>query len=77
MWWGVDSGMGWWMLLESIFFVLFWVCVVALAYRAVTGVRFESTSGSDPIDIAKERYARGEISREQLQQITDDLRKAA
>lgn len=65
------------MAFEVILFVLFWVAVVALAYWLVPGFRSESSSRRDPIDIAKERYARGEISPEQLQQIKDDLGKAA
>lgn len=77
MWWDVDSGMGWWMLFESIPFVLFWVGAIALALWVASGFRSESAGGRDPIDVAKEHYARGEISREQFQQITEDLRKAA
>lgn len=65
------------MAFEVILFVLFWVAVVALAYWLVPGFRSGSNSRRDPIDIAKERYARGEISQEQLQQIRDDLGKAA
>lgn len=65
------------MAFEGIRFVLFWVGVVALALWLVPGFRSESSSRRDPIDIAKERYARGEISPEQLQQIKDDLGKAA
>lgn len=63
--------------IEVILFVLFWLAVIAFAMWVIPGFRSESTSGRNPVDIAKERYARGEISREQLQQITDDLRKAA
>lgn len=62
---------------EVVLFFFFWVGVAALAFWAVPAFRSESSSRRAPIDIAKERYARGEISREQLQQITDDLRKAA
>lgn len=62
---------------EVILLVIFWVAAIALAMWVIPGFRAESTSGGNPVDIARERYARGEISREQLQQITDDLRRAA
>ena len=45
----------------GILFVLFWVGVVALALWLVPIFRSESSSRRDPVDIAKERYARGEI----------------
>lgn len=65
------------MAFEVVLFVFFWVAVVALVYWLAPGFWSQSSSRRDPIDIARERYARGEISPEQLQQIKDDLGKAA
>jgi len=73
--WGHD-GMGWWMVF---WMVLFWGVIVVLVVwgvKKLTG-REGSTSGApqkrDPLDIAKERYAGGEISREEFEQIKKDL----
>ena len=71
------DGMGWWMLFPSILFVLFVMTVIALAFWAALGLRSESSNGREPIDIAKERYSRGEISRVEFERIKEDLRKAA
>ena len=44
--------------------------VVALTRRRETGRR---TSEHNPMEIARQRYARGEISREEFEQIRRDL----
>jgi len=61
-------------------FLLFWVAVIALVVWAVAkvargGDRVSSASGArqSPLDIARERYARGEISREESEQLKQDL----
>ena len=78
MWWEFESGMGWWMLWEGILFVLFWAALIGLAAWAVSAwrprcERVERTAQ----DIANERYARGEITREEVDQIRRDLQKVA
>ena len=78
MWHSVD-GMGWWMLWGGLMMVLFWGAIIALAVWAVqslsggSGRRTEGPSRMSPLDIAKERYARGEISREEFEQVRKDL----
>ncbi|MBE0479926.1 MAG: SHOCT domain-containing protein [Dehalococcoidia bacterium] len=67
-WWGF----GVWMI---ILMVLFWGAIIALivwAVRALLGRR-EDTSRPTPLDIARERYAKGEITREEFEQIKRDL----
>jgi putative membrane protein len=74
--WGWHDGMGWWMVF---WMVLFWGVIVALVVWGVKKLTERGSSGSstsekrDPLDIAKERYARGEISREEFEQIKKDL----
>ena len=73
--WGWHEGMGWWMGFGGILFVLFWSGVIALF---VWGIRRTSDKGSssnknNPLDIAKERYAKGEISKEEYEKIKADL----
>jgi putative membrane protein len=71
--WGWGPGFGW------IFMILFWALIilgiVALAkwLFSVGGLSGSGGSGKAPLDIAKERYARGEINREQYEQMRRDL----
>ena len=59
--------------------VAFWGGLIALAIwvvNKVTGREGPRPSGlerRDPLDMAKERYAKGEISREEFEQIKKDL----
>jgi len=66
-------GGGWWWLLMPIGMIIFWGGVIALIIWAIR----QSTEGrggrGDAIDIARERYAKGEISREEFDQIRRDL----
>jgi putative membrane protein len=69
--------MGWWMVFGGILMLLFWGGVIALivwGIRSLTG-RKDAGGGEkqSPLEIAKERYARGEISKEQYDQIRKDL----
>ncbi len=59
--------------------IIFWVVIVALIVWGVIALTKRGTSASDtpqkrePLDIAKERYAKGEISKEELEQIRKTL----
>ena len=78
MMWGGNtmSGWGWaWMTVGMVTMLLFWGAVLALiiwAVRSVSGGK--GTVERSPVDIAKARYARGEISKEQFQELRDELR---
>jgi putative membrane protein len=62
----------------GIFMMLFWLIVlVVIAYVVMRLIKnHESTTNTkiDPIDIAKERYAKGEISKEQYDELKKELR---
>jgi putative membrane protein len=66
--------MGWWMLFGGLWVVLFWAILIgAIAWlmsRLGTG---SSDRSKNALEIAKERYARGEISREEFERIRKDL----
>lgn len=67
-------GMGWEMALSSILALLFLVALVVLAVWGVRQVTGRSTADtSKALDVAKERYARGEISRDEFEQLKRDL----
>lgn len=59
--------------------LIFWVVVIALIVWGVIalGKRGNSASGTTekrtPLDIVKERYARGDISKEEFDQVKKDL----
>lgn len=60
-----------------IFSVLFLLLVVALAYyviRAIGGHHSAQTQYREPLDIAKERYAKGEITKDELTEIKKELK---
>lgn len=76
MWTGAE-GMGWgWIGLGAIHMVLFWalviVGIVALARLLGAGTRDEA-SQQGALDILKARYAKGEITREQFEQMKRDI----
>jgi putative membrane protein len=69
--WHSGDAMGWWMLFGSVWFVVFWA-VLIWAIAKVT-FREPRDQQSSPLDIAKRRYASGEISREEFEQLRHDL----
>ena len=72
--WSMHNGAGWWMLWGGLMMVLFWGAVIGLIVWGVSqfsgaGKRAEDT----PLEIARLRYARGEITREEFEQFRRDL----
>ena len=77
MMWDMGDGMGWWMILGSVWVVLFWAGIIWLFVRAFErGESRHDSGGETGIEIARRRYARGEISREQFEKLRDDLRES-
>jgi putative membrane protein len=78
MWHGAE-GMGWgWIGLGVLHMALFWVLVilgivVLVKWFAGGGGASGPRSLDRPLDILKARYARGEITREQYEQMKRDL----
>lgn len=77
--WYWHEGMGWWMVFGSIWILLFWGGIIALIVWGIkklterSGPGTGSSEKSSPLDIAKERYARGDISREEFERMKKDL----
>jgi len=75
MWnWGIGMG-EWWMVLGIIGTVVFWGGVIVLVIWAVKKLSQRSGGGEvkGALDVLKERYARGEINKEQFEQMKKDL----
>ena len=80
----VGDGMGWWMLWGGLMMVLFWGVVVGLIIWAVQSApRRRADQPTDagsadrsPLDIARGRYARGEIGRDEFERIRQDLQSS-
>jgi putative membrane protein len=71
MMWHSADGMGWWMLAGSVWFVLFWAIVIWAVVRLTS--RGDSQNQASALDIARRRYARGDLSREDFEQLRKDL----
>jgi len=73
--WSLDDGVSWWDVFSMAFPLLFFIVIVMLIVWGSR--RYSGRSGSDknptPLEIAEARYARGEISREEFEQIRRDL----
>ncbi len=75
MMWHSGDGMGWWMLFGGIWMVVFWGAIIAFAVWGIRKLTDREGSGSSPtgkgdaLQTAKERYARGEITKEEYEEI--------
>ncbi len=71
------GGMWGWMLFGSVFWILILVGLGFLVYALVTRLgepwRRDPPMQDDPIAVARIRYARGELTREEFRQIQHDL----
>ena len=80
MWWGGGSMPAWgwaWMGMGWLTMVLFWGAVIWTVVWVVRRLsdRPQAESGEQPsaLEIVRERYARGEISRDEFEQLRGDL----
>jgi putative membrane protein len=77
--WFWNEGMGWWMMFGGVWSLLFLGGLIALIVWIVKratgnkGPSSDSSQKSDPLSIAKERYAKGEITRDEFEQMKKDL----
>ena len=73
--WYMHEGIGWWMIFGGVWMVAFWGGLIALIVWGITRLTGQGRPvyKYDPLDVAKERYAKGEISREEHEQIRKDL----
>ena len=73
--WYMHDYSGWWMFFGWLWLAVFWASVMALGIWIVRKLteRNGSQDSNNALGIARQRYARGEISREEFEQIKKDL----
>jgi putative membrane protein len=73
--WYIHNVGGWWMVGMGLLMVLIWGGLAALTVLSFKWFSKHNAAmeKQTPLDIAKERCARGEITKEQFEQITKDL----
>lgn len=71
------DGNGWGFgILMLLFWLVFFVVIALITVRLLRDYGAGGRSHKDPMDIAKERYARGDITKEQFEQLKRDLHQA-
>ena len=70
-----ENGMSWWWGFNWFFMLIFGTGFIALIIWAIMklGRCGDSATRSNALEIARERYAKGEISKEEFEQIKKDL----
>ncbi|MFC2052355.1 SHOCT domain-containing protein [Chloroflexota bacterium] len=73
--WYMHESMGWWMVFGWVWMLIFWGGLIALIVWGISKLTGHSSSNPqrNSLDIAKERYAKGQISREEFEQLKRDL----
>ena len=73
--WYMHEGMGWGIVFGGIWMIFFWGGLIALIVWGITKLTGQGRTiqKHDPLDTAKERYAKGEISREEFERLKKDL----
>jgi putative membrane protein len=76
MWWMMGDGFPIWMMVIGLLFqLIFWGAIIFLIVWAVRSFtrRRQGSNPGDPLSILKERYARGEITREEYLRMREEL----
>jgi uncharacterized membrane protein len=69
-----DGNWGWWMAVGEIWMIIFWgaaLVVIMWGISKLTGIN--EAQKEKPLDIAKRRYAKGEIDKHQLEEIKQNV----
>ena len=73
--WGAFEGMGWWMVFGALSWVLFLGAILFLAVTAPGRRRQDAGPIETALDIARRRYASGDIIQQEFERIRNDLAK--
>jgi len=66
---------GLWMGLGALFLFIFWALIIALVVWLIVRLARsgKQSASQSPLEIAKARYAKGEITKEEFEQLKKDL----
>ena len=71
--WGYHEGFGWWMMFGGLSMVIFWAVIIGLVVWGVNRLGGDragrNETGDTPIEIAQKRLARGEITKEEFEEM--------
>jgi putative membrane protein len=70
--WHEGTGMGWWMLFGGLLWIIFLATVIYVIVWFIQGAR-QPRRDVSAIEIAKRRYASGEIDKAEFDRIRHDL----
>ncbi len=74
MWGYYNGGWGWWSVAGFAWMILFWGAIIWLVVWGTNRLsRRDASEKTTATEIAKMRYARGEVTKEQFEQIKKDL----
>jgi putative membrane protein len=69
------NGNDWgWGMAMMLFWTVLLIVVVVVVVRLLKSHEGSNTQKMDPLDIAKERYAKGEITKDEFEQLRKDLK---
>ena len=73
--WCFGEGMGWWVWLGGFWMLILGGGLIGFIVWGITRLAKQDSSvtRSSPLDVAKERYAKGEITKEDYDQYQKDL----
>lgn len=74
--WDMHDGWGWWMLIGWVWMVVFWGLIIWAVFAIVGrlgGRNDPEEHRSNAMSILEERFARGEINREQFEEMKRTL----
>ena len=70
--WGMQDGMGWCMVFGGFWMAVFWAAIIGLVFWGInrTSRRGDREHTYSPMEIADRRLARGEITRDEYEELT-------
>jgi putative membrane protein len=71
--WHSSDGMGWWMVIGSVWMVFFWALVFYVIFAVVNKGSGGESAKETPLDILSRRYAAGEISKDEFDRMRQEL----
>lgn len=77
--WDMHDGWGWWMLFGWVWMVVLWGVIIWAVVTLINriGGRDDRRGRSSAMDILEERFARGEIDRQQFEAMREALERSS